>query len=354
MINKFLRKNDVAIFAVIVFILIVAPFNLSIFRMNLLGQFICYCIVAIGIDLIWGYTGILSLGQGVFFGLGAYCMAMYLKLNSTKGSLPDFMDWSGVKELPWFWKPFNSAPFAFVMVIAVPVFIAFLLGYFTFKNKIKGVYFSILSQALSIVFGVLFVGEQQVTGGSNGITNFNKVFNFSLANPTVKAGLYYISLVFLILIYIISKFIVKGRLGRILIAIRDGENRLRFLGYNPTVYKVFIYCISAAFAGIAGALFVMQVGIITPDEMGITASIEMVIWVAIGGRGTIIGAVIGALIMNIIKTGVSENFPSVWSYFIGIVFVIVVVFLPNGIMGMIKNAVSKLSFIGNSKVEKRC
>ncbi|MBP2032328.1 urea transport system permease protein [Clostridium algifaecis] len=337
MIKKFLKSKDTLIFSIVVIILVAAPFNLSDFRMNLLGKFICYAIVAIGIDLIWGYTGILSLGQGVFFGLGAYCMAMYLKLNSSNGKLPDFMDWSGLTKLPEFWKPFNSPVFAIIMAILVPVAIAFLLGYFTFRNRITGVYFSILSQALSIIFGVIFVGQQSVTGGSNGITNFDKIFGFSLKSPSVKAGLYYISLAFLIFTFIVCKLIAKGRLGRILIAIRDGENKLRFEGYNPTTYKVFVYCLSAAFAGIAGALFVGQVGIITPDEMGIVASIEMVIWVAVGGRGTIVGAVIGTLIMNIIKTGVSENFPSVWSYFLGAIFIIVVVFLPGGIMGIFKN-----------------
>lgn len=331
MMRKF-KSNEEKIFVVLTIILALAPLILSDFRVNLLGKFICFAIVAIGLDLIWGYTGILSLGHGVFFGVGAYCMAMYLKLQSTGGKIPDFMSWSGVEKLPFIWEGFKNPIFALAMVVIMPMFIALLLGLFTFRNRIKGVYFSILSQALSIIFVVLFIGQQAFTGGSNGITNFDNIFGFSIMDNNVKIMLYYVSLIALIAIYALCRFIVKSRVGRVLIAIRDGENRIRFAGYNPTRYKVFVYCLSAAIAGVAGALFVPQVGIITPSEMGIVPSIEMVIWVAIGGRGTIVGAVIGALFMNVVKTGVSENFPEIWSYFLGISFVIVVVFLPNGIM----------------------
>lgn len=334
--KKKIKINDKIVFLILTVILALAPLVLSDFRMNLLGEFICYAIVALGIDLIWGYTGILSLGHGVFFGLGAYCMAMYLKLEASKGQLPDFMSWSGVEKLPLIWEPFKNPAFALAMVIVVPVCVAFLLGYFTFRNRIKGVYFSIFSQALAIIFGLLFVGQQAYTGGTNGITNLKVIFGFSLKDDSVKTGLYYISLVVLVLVYILCKVIIKGRMGKVLIAIRDGENRVRYGGYNPTSYKVFVYCISAGIAGIAGALFVPQIGIITPDTMGIVPSVEMVIWVAIGGRGTIIGAVIGALIMNLAKEAVSENFPDFWLYFLGLAFVIVVVFLPNGIMGLFK------------------
>ncbi|MEQ8155013.1 MAG: urea ABC transporter permease subunit UrtC [Clostridiaceae bacterium] len=333
MIKKF-NFNEKVLFSVITVILVLAPLVLSDFRTNLLGKFICFAIVAIGLDLIWGYTGILSLGHGVFFGIGAYCMAMYLKLQSSGSKVPDFMAWSGVGKLPLFWVPFKNPVFALAMVVIAPAAIAFILGLFTFRNRIKGVYFSILSQALSIIFVVLFVGQQAFTGGTNGITNFEKIFGLPITDQKVIYILYYISLIILVGVFILCRFIVKGRMGKILVAIRDGENRVRFAGYNPTSYKVFVYCLSAAIAGIAGALFVPQVGIITPSEMGIVPSIEMVIWVAIGGRGSIIGAVIGALLMNIVKTGVSENFPEVWSYFLGITFVIVVVFLPKGVMGM--------------------
>lgn len=346
--KKNLNFNEKILFSAIAVILALAPLVLSDFRINLLGKFICFAIVAIGLDLIWGYTGILSLGHGVFFGLGAYCMSMYLKLQSTGGEIPDFMSWSGVNKLPLFWMPFKNPIFALVMVVVVPTFVAFLLGFFTFRNRIKGVYFSILSQALSIIFVVLFVGQQAFTGGTNGITNFDKIFGFSLMDDKVKIILYYVSLMFLVGTFILCRFIAKSRMGKVLVAIRDGENRVRFAGYNPTTYKVFVYCLSAAIAGIAGALFVPQVGIITPSEMAIVPSIEMIIWVAIGGRGTIIGAVIGALLMNIVKTGVSENFPEIWLYFLGITFVIVVVFLPKGIMGLFSK--SKKETMANEMV----
>ena len=315
-------------------ILLIAPLFLSDFRTNLLGKFVAYAILALGIDLIWGYTGILSLGQGVYFGLGAYCMAMYLKLESSGGRLPDFMSWSGQEALPWFWKPFASAPFAILMAVCIPVFLALVVGYLTFKNRIQGVYFSILTQALSIIFGVLFVGQQAYTGGTNGITNFKSIFGFSLSSASTKRALYYIAVLLLITAYMFCKFIIKSRAGRVLIAIRDGENRTRFSGYNPAVYKVFVYCISAGLAGLAGAIFVPQVGIISPASMGIVPSVEMVIWVAIGGRGTLIGGILGAVLVNFLKSGISERFPDIWSYFIGIAFIVVVIFLPAGLMGL--------------------
>lgn len=338
--KKLGRKNITII--IIMVLLCIAPIFLSDFRTNLLGKFVAFAILALGIDLIWGYTGILSLGHGVYFGLGAYCMAMYLKLEAEGGKLPDFMSWSGRETLPWFWKPFGTAPVAILMAIVLPTLIAFLIGYLTFKNRIKGVYFSILTQALSIIFVVLFVGQQEFTGGTNGITNFKTIFHFSLAANSTKLGLYYISVVLLLLAFIFCRFIIGKRAGRVLIAIRDGENRARFSGYNPTTYKVFVYCISAALAGLAGAIYVPQVGIISPAEMGIVPSVEMVIWVAIGGRGSLNGAIIGAILVNLLKSGVSEQFPAVWSYFIGIAFVVVVLFMPTGLVGAFNKLKTKL------------
>lgn len=335
------KDRNKLVFIVLVLILAVAPLFLSDFRINLLGKFLTYAIVALGIDLIWGYTGILSLGHGVFFGLGAYAMAMYLKMEASGGRLPDFMLWSGLETLPWFWKPFGSPAFAMIMAIALPVLLALVLGYLTFKNRIKGVYFSILSQALSIIFVVLFVGQQAYTGGTNGITNYKTIFGLPLEEPSVKLGLYYISLLFLVIAYLICSYLVNGRIGRVLIAIRDGENRARFSGYNPAVFKVFVYCVSAGLAGLAGMLFVPQVGIISPAEMGIVPSIEMVIWVAIGGRGSLIGAVIGAVLVNSIKSGISERFPDVWLYFLGVMFIINVLLMPSGITGLFKATTSR-------------
>jgi len=331
------------IIPIVLFVLLaIAPLFLSNFRTNLLGKFIAFAVLALGIDLIWGYTGILSLGHGVFFGLGAYCMAMYLKLEASNGKLPDFMSWSGQEVLPWFWKPFAYAPVAIVLAILVPVMLALIIGYLTFKNRIRGVYFSILTQALSIIFVVLFVGQQAFTGGTNGITNFKTIFGFPLSSSYTKVSLYYVTLVFLILTFLFCKWIVQSRLGKVLIAIRDGENRARFSGYNPAIYKTFVYCISAGLAGLAGALYVPQVGIISPAEMGIVPSVEMVIWVAIGGRGTLVGAVIGAILVNSMKSLISENFPDVWSYFIGIIFIAVVIFMPYGLVGLSKQIKRKI------------
>lgn len=338
------------IIVTILFVLLaIAPLFLSDFRTNLLGKFVAFAVLALGIDLIWGYTGILSLGHGVFFGLGAYCMAMYLKLEASNGKLPDFMSWSGQQTLPWFWRPFAYAPVAIILSVLVPVILALVIGYLTFKNRIKGVYFSILTQALSIIFVVLFVGQQAFTGGTNGITNFKTIFGFSVSNSYTKVSLYYVTLVVLILAFIFCKWIVKSRLGKVLIAIRDGENRARFSGYNPAIYKTFVYCISAGLAGLAGALYIPQVGIISPAEMGIVPSVEMVIWVAIGGRGTLVGAVIGAILVNSLKSAVSESFPGAWSYFIGIMFITVVIFMPYGLMGLSKQIKRKIDERKNIK-----
>ncbi|HWP96548.1 MAG TPA: urea ABC transporter permease subunit UrtC [Syntrophomonadaceae bacterium] len=341
-IRKYLQGKNAVIFIIFI-VLGLAPLFLSDFRTNLLGKFIAYAILALGIDLIWGYTGILSLGHGVYFGLGAYCLGMYLKLESSGGRLPDFMSWSGLEALPAFWKPFASAPFALAMAILVPALLAFIVGSLTFRNRIKGVYFSILSQALSIIFVVLFIGQQAYTGGTNGITNLKTIFGFPLASASTKIGLYYASLLMLVLAYLFCRFIIDSRTGKVLLAIRDGENRVRFSGYNPAVYKVFVYCISAALAGLAGAMFVPQVGIISPAEMGIVPSVEMVIWVAIGGRGSLIGGMIGAILVNSLKSGLSENFPDIWSYFIGFAFIAVVMFMPRGLVGVYQQIQGKLS-----------
>lgn len=328
------KINYMTVLALAIFLFLLAsPFFMSVFRLSLLGKYMCFAIVAIGLDMIWGYTGILSLGHGVYFGLGAYCMAMYLKLSAAgAGSLPDFMVWSGMKNLPAFWTPFSNPVFAMSAVIAVPVVLAVIIGYLTFLNRIKGVYFSILSQALAMIFSVLLIGQQKATGGSNGLTGFTTLFGLNLNDNVSKLILFYVTLAFLVVIFLVCRFLVKSRFGKVLVAIRDGENRVRFAGYNPAKYKVFVYALSAAVAGIAGALFVAQVGIISPAEVGTVFSVEMIIWVAIGGKGTLIGPVLGALAVNGLKTGISENFPEIWSYFIGIVFVAVILWMPRGMI----------------------
>jgi urea transport system permease protein len=310
-----------------------APFALPDFRLSLLGRFLCYAIVAIGIDLIWGYTGILSLGHGVWFGLGAYCAAMSLKLEATGGKMPDFMAWSGVTEMPFWWKPFASPLFGLCAAILVPMILAAILGWASFRSRVTGVFFSILSQALALVVVTFFIGQQGTLGGTNGMTNFKTLWGYDLNSTSVQHVFFWISACVLAATYVLSRALVNGRFGRILQAIRDGENRVRFTGYDPAAYKTFVYSLSAGLAGLAGVLFVLQVGLITPTEMDIMHSVQMVLWVAIGGRGTLSGAILGALLVNAGQNALSEQFPEVWSYFIGAAFLIFVLFLPRGIVG---------------------
>jgi len=345
---SFQRLGISAIYIVSILLLLLAPMVLSDFRLGLLAKFLAFAIVALGLDLIWGYTGILSLGHGVFFGLGAYCMAMFLKLEATgPGKLPDFMQWSGVTSLPWFWAPFQHFAFALIMAIAIPMLLAAFLGYFTFRNRIRGVYFTILTQALVLIVVTLMIGQQAYTGGTNGITGFKSVLGFSLSSPAVKEALYFITVGVLVLSFVLCRWLVKGQFGKVLQAVRDGENRLRFLGYNPAHYQVLVFALSAALAGLAGVLFVLHVGIISPSMMNIVPSIEMVLWVAIGGRGTLFGAVLGALLINSSKSVFSEAYPEIWTLIMGALFVVVVIFMPKGIVGEIQKLGSRLK--GRSK-----
>ncbi len=347
-LDKKRSKQRMIFYGFALLFLVVMPFVLSEFRLDLLTKFLAYALVAIGVDLIWGYTGILSLGQGVFFGLGAYCFAMYLKLESTGGKLPDFMEWSGVTSLPWWWKMFGYAPIAIILAILIPVLLAWFLGAVTFRNRIKGAYFSILTQALVIIVYTLFIGQQGYTGGTNGITNFFTVFGFSLMDPDVKLVIYFITVAFVVLAYVLCRRLVNSRFGNVLQAVRDGENRLRFFGYNPATYQTFVFCVSAALSAIGGMLFVLNVGIISPSMMYIVPSIEMVLWVAIGGRGTLIGAIVGAVLINSAKSLFSEAYPDQWSYFLGLLFVVVVVFLPQGLYGWLKQRSASWKWMNRS------
>jgi urea transport system permease protein len=328
-----MKKNIPMI--IIGLVLFSAPLFFGDFRLNLLGKYLSLAIVALAIDLIWGYAGILSLGHAVFFGLGAYCMGAYLKLQGE--ALPDFMVWCGLTELPWFWKPFTHAWFALPMTIILPVVLALLIGVPTFRVGIKGVYFSILTQALALIFVILFIGQQSYTGGTNGITNLQQIFGFSISEPGTMRGLYLVTVVLLGLTYVMCRALTNSRLGRILVATRDSENRLKFLGYNTTNIKLFVFAVSAGLAGLAGAIFVPQVGIISPSMMGILPSVEMAMWVAIGGRATLSGAILGAILVNASKSYLSESFPGAWLYFLGALYIVVVLIFPQGIMGFIKN-----------------
>lgn len=342
-----MEKNSSKIYSLILFIiflflLFIAPFVLSDFRLNLLAKYLAFAILAIGLDLLWGYTGILSLGHGVFFGLGAYVMAMYLSLDTTGGKMPDFMVWSGLERLPWFWSPFQYAWFAIPMVVLLPMIVSSIIGFLTFRTRIKGVYFTILSQALVIVMVTLFIGQQTYTGGTNGITGFKTIFGFSLDLNSTKIILYWITVAFLLFSYLFSKWLISSKFGKLLIAIRDSEERLRFLGYNTSLYKTAIYSISAGFAGLGGALFTLHVGIISPASIGIVPSIEMVLWVALGGRGTLIGAILGTLIVNSGKTYFSELYPDFWTILLGFLFIFVVLLFPNGLVGLMKEGFIRL------------
>ncbi|AFZ34552.1 urea ABC transporter membrane protein [Stanieria cyanosphaera PCC 7437] len=312
---------------------IILPLFIPAFRLRLLGRFISLAIVALGIDLIWGYTGLLSLGHGIFFALGGYALAMHLNLQP-QGQLPEFFTLYGVSELPWFWQPFNSFLITIIALVVIPGIVAGLLGYLVFRNRIKGVYFSILTQAALIVFFNFFNGQQKLINGTNGLkTDTQTIFGVLASSRQAQLAFYEISIICLILVYLLCRWLTIGRFGRLLVAIRDDETRVRFSGYNPTGYKVLVFAISGAIAGLAGALYTVQTGIITPNAMDVAFSIEMVIWVAVGGRGTLIGAIFGVLLVRLAQTFLSERFPEVWLFFQGALFLIVVTVLPTGIIG---------------------
>ncbi len=306
------------------------------FRVSMLGRFLALAIVALGLDLIWGYTGLLSLGHGVFFGLGGYAIAMHLKLQfppDATEKLPSFMPLYGITKLPALWEPFFSFQFTLLAVVLVPAIVGAILGYLVFRNRIRGVYFSILTQATTIIFFNFFNGQQQYINGTNGLTDFKTIFGYDINAPETQRVFYILTVVFLGLSYALCRWLTTGRFGRLLIALRDDENRARFSGYDPTGFKVLVFAISAVLAGIGGALFTPQTGIISPKAMDIGLSIEMVIWVAVGGRATLVGALIGAVLVNFTKSILSEQFPEIWLFFQGAMFLIVVMVLPDGLVG---------------------
>ncbi len=322
--------------ALVLALLLTAPLLLSDFRVALLGKFLTFAILAMSLNLIWGYGGMLSLGHGVFFGLGGYAMAMFLKLESAQGKLPDFMFWSGLTELPFFWAPFQYGWFAIPMTFIVPAVLAGGLGYLVFRSRITGVYFALITQALALIVSILFIGQQPYTGGTNGITNYTTIFGYSINAPSTQIALYYATLAVLALTYLLCAGLIASRFGRLLVAMRDDENRVRFSGYNPAVLKTIVFALSGGIAGIAGALFTPQVGIISPTMMGIVPSIEIAIWVAVGGRGVLLGAIVGAILVNGAKSGLSESFPAIWQYFLGLLFIGAVLVFPSGIMGLLR------------------
>lgn len=313
---------------------VVAPLSLSAFNLSLLAKFLCFAMVAVGIGLAWGRGGMLTLGQGVYFGLGAYAMAMHMKLADAAifgNGIPDFMLLYGSGVLPWWWEPFRSPAFTVAAVVLVPGLLALVLGLAIFRRKVKGAYFAILSQALAAAFAVLLIGQQATTGGSNGMNGFRSFFGFDLADPANKVMLFYLAGGALLLMLAATRALMRSRFGELLVAVRDQEERVRFLGYDPAPIKTVAYVAAAVMAGIAGALFVPIVGIISPADVGVVPSISFLIGVAIGGRATLLGPVLGALGVAFAQTTLASGFPSFWVYFQGLLFIIVVGFLPGGL-----------------------
>ncbi len=315
-----------------------SPFAISNFTLNLFGKFLAYAILALGLDLLWGYAGVLSLGHGVFFGLGAYAMGMHLMLEiGAKGvyqsALPDFMVWNRVTELPLFWKPFGSGAFTLAAVVLVPGLFGLAFGYLAFRSRIRGVYFSIITQALALSAWLVFNRNEMNLGGTNGLADFKTIFGFPLNRPGTQRGLYVVTALTLVAAYLLCRWVTLTRAGKVLVAIRDSETRVLFSGYSPAGYKLFVFVVSAVLAGVAGALYAPQVGIITPAKIGVLPSIEMVVWVAAGGRGTLYGAVLGAVGVNWIQSWLTTSYPDLWLLFLGALFMGAVLFFPDGLLG---------------------
>jgi urea transport system permease protein len=303
----------------------------------LLGKFLCYAIVALAIDLIWGFTGILSLGHGVFFALGGYAIGMYMmRVMAGEGvyrsDLPDFMVFLDWKELPWFWLGFDNFFFALFMAMAVPGLLAYVFGFFAFRSRIRGVYFSIITQALTYAFMLWFFRNDAGFGGNNGLTDFKRIYGYSLASPATKLGLFVASGAVFCGCYVLCRYIVTSKLGRVMRALRDHEGKVMFMGYSPLSYKLFVWTLSAVLCGLAGVLYVPQVGIINPSEMEPANSIEMAIWVAVGGRATLGGAALGAFAVNGMKSWFTASAPELWLYVLGALFVSITLFLPGGLV----------------------
>jgi len=305
---------------------------------SLIGKFLCYGIVALAIDLIWGFTGILSLGHGVFFALGGYAIGMYMmRVMAGEGvyrsNLPDFMVFLDWKELPWFWYGFDNFAFALLMALVVPGLLAYVFGFFAFRSRIRGVYFSLITQALTFAFMLWFFRNDAGFGGNNGLTDFKRIYGYALSSPATKLGLFIISGASFCGVYLLSRYLIKSKLGRILRAMRDHEGKVMFMGYSPLRYKLFVWTLSAVLCGFAGALYVPQVGIINPSEMQPANSIEMAIWVAVGGRASLGGAALGAFVVNGAKSWFTVAAPDLWLYVLGALFVFVTLFLPAGLAG---------------------
>ena len=353
------RKSWSAFFVALIVIGVISPalnllvpvdsfFHMSDFAVLLIGKIMCYAICALAMDLIWGYTGILSLGHGVFFALGGYMMGMYLMRQigtdgNYKSNLPDFMVFLDWKTLPWHWTFSDSFVATLILIVAVPGLIAFVFGFFAFRSRIKGVYFSIITQAMTFAVMLLFFRNETGFGGNNGFTDFKRIAGIPIATPSMRMTLFVLTGLTLLGFFLFARWLVTSKYGRVLQAIRDAETRVMFSGYNPIGYKLSIWVISAIMCGIAGALYVPQVGIINPGEMSPANSIEMAVWAAVGGRATLIGPIVGAFIVNGAKSWLTVAAPEFWLYFLGALFIGVTLFLPNGVMGLMKKIQEKIS-----------
>lgn len=353
-------KNGFRGFIVLaVLILVIFPLFLDLFRLNLVGKYLTYAFAAVSLVLLWGYGGVLSLGQGIFFGLGGYGMAMFLKLEasspentaiqSTPG-IPDFMDWNQLTALPWFWEPFNSLIFTIVAVLTIPALFAYVIGAAMFKRRVGGVYFAIITQVVAVILTVLIVGQQGFTGGINGITDLRTLNGWDITSDNAKYIFYFINCFLLLGVIVVSRFILTSKFGRLLLAMKDKEDRVRFSGYDVSNFKIFVFCIAAIISAIGGAMFTLQVGFMSPSFVGIVPSIEMVIFCAVGGRMSLIGAVYGTLLINFGKTAFSESFPELWLFLMGGLFIAVVMLFPNGLAGIWQDygyrAINKIVAVG--------
>ena len=324
-------------------LLVVFPLGLDTFRLNLVGKYLTYAFVALGLVMLWGHAGILSLGQGVFFGLGGYMMAMFLKLEastpeatkiqSTPG-IPDFMDWNQLTELPMWWQPFHSLTFSLIAVVVVPMLLAFVIGFAMFKRRVGGVYFAIITQAVALVLTVLIIGQQGYTGGVNGITDLKTLLGWDIRTDAHRLVLYYVCCFLLLGSVLLCRWVQKSKLGTLLLAMRDKEDRVRFSGYDVAMFKVFAFCLAAGLSAIGGAMFTLQVGFMSPSFVGIVPSIEMVIFAAVGGRMSLVGAIYGALLVNFGKTYFSESAPDLWLFLMAALFIGVTMAFPDGLAGL--------------------
>ena len=344
LLTKKLSKTDlIGVVVLSAIILVLFPSVFSIFRLNLIGKYLTYAFVGVSLVLLWGNGGILSLGQGVFFGLGGYCMAMFLKLEAsdpiatkiqTTPGIPDFMDWNQITKLPLFWMPFKSLTFTILAILIIPAFFAFIIGVAMFKRRVGGVYFAIITQAVALILSVLIVGQQGLTGGINGITDLKTMHGWDIRNDSSKYILYYVNGVLLIGCVVFTRWVLSTKFGMLLLALREKEDRVRFSGYDVANFKTLAFCMSAVMCAIGGAMFTLQVGFMSPSFVGITPSIEMVIYTAVGGRMSVVGAVFGTLLVNFAKTFFSEQYPDLWLFLMGATFIGVVLLFPDGLAGL--------------------